>query len=225
MNYLWIPDSDVTGIRSVGQGRIAEILSQKDEDRRLVFEEAAGISKYRYRKAECERKLNYTNDNLIRTGDIITELEGRVGPLEEQSKKARLYIDLQAELKTLEISLWLYELNRMENDIEKAKNDFDTAGITLEFNRKSADSSDAEIEAMYGEIRLKDIENENLRQEISMTETDISGLREKIALLKNNIENSRFNIERIEKEILAHSEREGDISRTIEENIVKKETV
>ena len=86
-----------SGYSIIGQGRISEIISKKSEDRRGIFEEAAGISKYRYKKSEAERKLEKTDDNLSRVTDILSELEGRVGPLERDAEKARKYLELYAE--------------------------------------------------------------------------------------------------------------------------------
>ena len=94
------------GYSIVGQGKIAEIVSQKSEERRGVFEEAAGISKYRWRKQEAERKLDRTEDNLVRVRDILTELETRVEPLKRQSEKALKFLDLREELKGIEVSAY-----------------------------------------------------------------------------------------------------------------------
>ena len=93
------------GYSVIGQGKIDEILSQKSDDRRRIFEEAAGIVKYRTRKEETERKLEQTKLNLIRINDILSEIEMNLGPLEEQSKKAKQYLNLRDQLKSIEIGL------------------------------------------------------------------------------------------------------------------------
>ena len=99
------------GYSIVGQGKIDSILSTKSEDRRQIFEEAAGISKYRYRKSEAERKLTAAEDNLLRLHDISDELEARVGPLKEQSTKAQKFLELSDRKKELEIGLWIHTLD------------------------------------------------------------------------------------------------------------------
>ena len=101
------------GYSIIGQGRIAEIVSSKSTDRREVFEEAAGISRFRYRKEEAERKLDKTEENLLRLGDKIEELELQVGPLKEQAAVAKQYLLLRDELKTAEISLWMATLDKL----------------------------------------------------------------------------------------------------------------
>ena len=95
------------GYSIIGQGRIDAIVSARSEDRREIFEEAAGISRYRYRKAESEHQLDAAEENLVRLRDILSELEGRVGPLKEQSEKAQSFLTLSEEKKGLEIAVWL----------------------------------------------------------------------------------------------------------------------
>jgi len=102
------------GYSIIGQGRIDEILSRKGEDRRLVFEEAAGIVKFRARKEEADKKLARTRDNMSRVDDILDELNNRLVPLEEQAKNARIYLDLSAELKVLDLNLFLVRSDKME---------------------------------------------------------------------------------------------------------------
>ena len=100
------------GYSIIGQGKIDSIVSAKSEDRREIFEEAAGISRFRYRKEEAERRLEKAEENLIRLHDILNELEERVGPLREQAEKAEKFIALDSEKKELEIGLWLETLER-----------------------------------------------------------------------------------------------------------------
>ena len=102
------------GYSIIGQGRIDEILSSKSEERRHIFEEAAGIVKYRTRKEEAEKKLESTKQNLVRINDIVTEIENQLGPLEMQAEKAKIFLGLREKLKYLEIGLFI-------NGIEKNK--------------------------------------------------------------------------------------------------------
>ena len=109
------------GYSNIGQGRIDEILSLKSGDRREIFEEAAGISKYRHRKEETERKLAATEDNLLRIGDKVSELELQLEPLKQQSEKAKKYLELKDELKGVEVAVWLDTLDRLSAAAKKAE--------------------------------------------------------------------------------------------------------
>ena len=110
------------GYSMIGQGKIDSIVSSKSEDRRVIFEEAAGISRYRYKKLESERKLKHTEDNLLRLRDIVTELEERVGPLKTQSRKAEKFLEYSGEKKDIEIALWVNTLNN-SNRVLKEEQD------------------------------------------------------------------------------------------------------
>ena len=105
------------GYSMIGQGRIDEIVGSKSDERRDIFEEAAGISKYRYRRADTERKLAHSEENLIRLRDIMSELEVRVKPLKEQSEKAKEFLSVSDEKKQLEIGLWLHTLNKSNEQL------------------------------------------------------------------------------------------------------------
>ena len=100
------------GYSIIGQGSVSQILSTKAEDRRSIFEEAAGVSKYKYKREEAERKLAGTEENLVRINDIVHELEGQIEPLRKQSEKARKYMELYAEFKALDVNLSLIALER-----------------------------------------------------------------------------------------------------------------
>ena len=108
------------GYSIIGQGRIEEIVSSKPTQRREIFEEAAGISKYRYRKAEAEKKLESAYENLLRLKDIMAELQDRLEPLREQSEKAQRFLQLSEEKKTLEISLWTHTMENTRQRLEEA---------------------------------------------------------------------------------------------------------
>ena len=151
------------GYSIIGQGRIDEILSTRSGDRREIFEEAAGISRFRHRKEESERKLERTEENLVRINDKISELELQVEPLRRQSETARKYLVLRDELRLLEISLWLENLDTLKADARKLEADFRAAGVQRDQARTALDELYAEGER-YGErMREKDVEAENLR--------------------------------------------------------------
>ena len=107
------------GYSIIGQGKIDEILSNKSEDRRHIFEEAAGIVKYKNRKQEAEKKLEQTKLNLLRINDIVTEIESNIEPLKIQSEKARKFLDLREQLKNVEIGLFLYNIDDYKSKVEE----------------------------------------------------------------------------------------------------------
>ena len=124
------------GYSSIGQGRIDEILSLRSEDRRGVFEEAAGITKFRARKEEAERRLAATEDNLTRIRDLYDELGRQLEPLEKQAEKTEKFLVLRDELRVLEVSLWLEQLERLKGEAEKRSRDAEVCRRQLE-NAKS----------------------------------------------------------------------------------------
>ena len=147
------------GYSIIGQGRIDEILSRKGEDRRTVFEEAAGIVKYRARKEEADRKLSRTMENMARVDDILDELKRQLGPLEEQSKSARIYLDLAEKLKELDMNLFLVRSDRMEAklreydaDLQGIRAAMDEAEYTLQEKAAERDRRQEEITALDGRI-------------------------------------------------------------------------
>ena len=107
------------GYSIIGQGKIDEILSNKSEDRRHIFEEAAGIVKYRTRKEETERKLEQTKLNLLRINDILSEIESNLEPLQQQAEKAKKYLNLKEELKNIEVGLFLYNIEKLKKSLEE----------------------------------------------------------------------------------------------------------
>ncbi|MBE6564007.1 MAG: chromosome segregation protein SMC [Ruminococcaceae bacterium] len=121
-----------TGYSIISQGKAAEIVSQKSEERRTIFEEAAGISKFRYKKHESERKLEATKNNLDRVTDILSELEGRVVPLGKEAEKAKRYLEVFESKKRADISLWLYDVKNTHEALEKTENDLAVAAKELE---------------------------------------------------------------------------------------------
>lgn len=113
------------GYSIIGQGKIDEILSNKSEDRRHIFEEAAGIVKYRTRKAESEKKLEQTKLNLLRINDIISEIESNIDPLKIQAEKAKQFLDLREELKSIEVGLFLYNIETYKEKLEQIIKDIE----------------------------------------------------------------------------------------------------
>ncbi|MBQ8214674.1 MAG: chromosome segregation protein SMC [Clostridia bacterium] len=154
-----------SGYSIIGQGRIAEIISKKSEDRRGIFEEAAGISKYRYKKSEAERKLEKADDNLSRVTDILGELQGRVGPLEKDAEKARKYLELYGQKKEVDVGLWLYEIDSIRERTAKLQADYEISKHELEMAEDSLQSLERQSERLLQRVRENREQSENAGKE------------------------------------------------------------
>lgn len=203
------------GYSIVGQGKIAEIVSSKGEERRQIFEEAAGISKYRYRKNEAERKLNHTEDNLVRVRDILGELTERVEPLRKQSEKAIRYLDLREELKGIEVSALLEITDAKRAESVKTGELYDNAVREFEEAKIQLDEHNEKSDRLYAEIKETDSEIDSQRERLAKLEADGAAIENERAIIKNNIENHKVNIVRIETELAGWSQREEDIKAQI----------
>ncbi len=205
------------GYSNIGQGRVDEILSLKSADRREIFEEAAGISKYRHRKEETERKLQHTEDNLMRIGDKVSELELQLEPLKIQSEKAKKYLELKDELQGVEVAVWLDRLEKLSADAKKAEEDFASASFVLQQAHDDLDNLYVRSEELGAELRSRDEELENIRVKVSMLEGIHQQLDGQIAVLRGNVENNNGNIGRIESELQGADDRSGGITTQVEQ--------
>ena len=154
------------GYSIIGQGRIAEILSKKSEDRRNIFEEAAGISKFRYRKTESERKLAETEANMLRVSDVLSELEGRVGPLERDAEKAKKYLELYEEKKKTDVALWIYDSARLHDEEEAAAAALKLSEHELEMAEDTLAGFERQYDKLFEESQRTKLESEKLLGEI-----------------------------------------------------------
>ena len=204
------------GYSIIGQGKVDEILSNKSEDRRHIFEEAAGIVKYRARKEETEKKLEQTKLNLLRINDIIIEIEGNLEPLQLQSDKAKKYLNLKEELKNIEIGLFIYNIDKYKKDLEALAQDEDIMKSTLnqeegklekikilkeelkdeidEITTKIEEmqnigfESQKKIEQCNSNINVAEAKIQSNKEIAERNKIEISELQEKIASLKSDIE-------------------------------------
>lgn len=183
------------GYSIVGQGRIAEIISKKSEDRRNIFEEAAGITKYRYRKSESQRKLSETESNMERVGDIAAELESRVAPLERDASKARKYLELFEKKKQLDISLWMYDMDRQRAALEKTEADTKMSEHELEMAEDTKRQLEERIERSYEASRRNREESARVQDQINGVRESRSKLENDARLAENNAEHSRRRLE------------------------------
>lgn len=197
------------GYSIIGQGRIDEILSNKSEDRRMLFEEAAGIVKYRTRSFEASNKLAKERENLVRVNDIIATLESQVGPLEVQAEKAKKFISLSNKLKTVEVNRFVIEADRFENDIKEVEKTISQLGNdvlrehrqeeVLQKKRTSLKSDLSNVDLQYEEnsnsIGEKRSQVEQKENDIKMCESEIQHFNENIERLNKNIDQNKKAIE------------------------------
>lgn len=205
------------GYSIIGQGRIDEILSAKSGDRREIFEEAAGISKYRYRKEEAERKLEATRQNLVRINDKIAELEITVGPLKEQAEVAKKYLVLRDELRVVETSVWMATLDRLKITSQKTRADFEIASEQLTREQAELEALYAKAEELAERMRASDVEMEAARAELSECERSLAERESEADVTESRIRSLEENIARIEQEIAEQSGREQSLSEQIAE--------
>ena len=213
------------GYSIIGQGKIDEILSNKSEDRRRIFEEAAGIVKYRTRKAESEKKLEQTKLNLLRINDILSEIEANIEPLRLQADKAKQFLDLREELKSIEVGLFIYNIDTYKQKLEQIIKDEEII--------KSQEQDENEKMSHIKEMK------EKLKQEIDQVTTQIEELQNlgfessnkiekinsEIGISNERMQNNSANHERIEKEIDEVKHRIKELEEESEQKQNKKENL
>lgn len=172
------------GYSIIGQGRIAEILSKKSEDRRNFFEEAAGISKFRFKKQEAERKLQDTENNMVRVRDILSELEGRVEPLRRDSEKARRYLELYDTKKKADVALWLYDTQKLSSDIRACEEACALSENELALIAESLSSLEAQNDRLDEQQRSNRLRSEQLLTQIRDHTKNINHLDNAFQLLQ-----------------------------------------
>lgn len=205
------------GYSLIGQGKIAEIIRAKSTDRREIFEEAAGIAKFRYRKNESERSLARAEENLVRLRDIMSELEGRVEPLREQSQKAKRYLELAGQKKELEISLWIDTIEKSNQELKDQSDRMLVCGERHAAAEAQMEKLEVDIQATFEQMQACLVENENLRQQKTELEQEIAAANAEIAVAQNDILHHRQNCERIEGEIAGQEQTAGDTEARIAE--------
>ena len=201
------------GYSNIGQGRIDEILSRKSAERREIFEEAAGISKYRHRKEETERKLAHTEDNLLRIGDKVSELELQLEPLRVQSEKAKKYLELKDELQGAEVAVWLDRLEKLSAEAKKAEEDFVSASFVLQQAHEDLEKLYAATEQMGNDLRNQNGEVDSIRVKLSMLEAMHQQIEGQIAILEASVQNNEENIRRNQADLQGQESRSDGITQ------------
>lgn len=204
------------GYSIIGQGRIAEIVSGKSAERREVLEEAAGISRYRYRKDEAERRLARTDENLLRINDKIEELELQVKPLKEQAEVAKRYLTLRDELRVAEVSLWMSDLDTLREQSGTLESEYNETKAALEAAKRELQGLYSRSEVLTERMRAKDVEAEARRSELSGAQSRIAEQEARAAALQSRIESSEQNAARMRTEMSELTGRVQEIQGQIE---------
>ena len=189
------------GYSIIGQGRIAEIVGAKSNERRDIFEEAAGISKFRYKKLEAERKLTSAQENLVRLTDILSELEGRVEPLKIQSEKAERFIKLAEKRKTLEISVWVNRLDELKSKLEALEEKILVSRNEYENIENDIRHEEEKISEGYARMQESTEKSDELRRKMLEEEQEASEMKSGIAVFENDIKHCEEAIEAARKSI------------------------
>ena len=205
------------GYSMIGQGKIDSIVSSKSEDRREIFEEAAGISRYRYRKIDAERKLKNTEENLLRLRDIVTELEERVGPLKKQSEKAQKFLELSEEKRGLEIALWLLTLDKSQESLKEQEEKIAIARAQYDAAEQALKDIQEENDQIYFKTGSLSSKAEELRNQVSSLDSEIAAKRADISVAENDILHNNGNIARLQGEIEQADKNADELDKTIAE--------
>ena len=213
------------GYSIIGQGKIDEILSNKSEDRRRIFEEAAGIVKYRTRKAESEKKLEQTKLNLLRINDILSEIEANIEPLKLQADKAKQFLDLREELKSIEVGLFLYNIENYKEKLSQVIKDEEIMQSQKQDEDEKMSKLQEAKEELKQEIDSITINIEEL-QNIGFESTNkIEKINSEIGISNERIQNNTLNKERLEKEIEETRNKIAELEEEITQKKTKKENL
>lgn len=206
------------GYAIIGQGRIAEIISAKSSDRRDIFEEASGISGFRYKKSEAERKLNSAQENILRLADIISELKGRVGPLKIQAEQAEKFIELAQQRKRIEVSLWVKKLGEIKLSVTELDSEKVRAEKNYSDNQSEIEVQEERLQKSVREMQECTVRSDMIRKKMIEREREFSEKKSLIAVYGNDIEHCRTAVENSEKGI-------EENRRTLEEISAQRDSI
>ncbi len=206
------------GYSIIGQGQIDKILSGKPEERRELFDEAAGIVKFKKRKVAAQKKLEDEKQNLVRVNDILSELEKQIGPLEKQSETAKIYLKKKEELKTLDVNMFLLENNRLQEQLKNAQDKFEIASNELEQTTAQYEKIKEEYEQIQGQIEQLDETIESDRSSLTDTSVLRGKLEGEINVLKEQIKSAQSNEEHF-------NARKTAVSKEMDARLLDKEGI
>lgn len=215
------------GYSMVGQGKIDSIISAKNEDRRELFEEAAGISRFRHKRRDAERRLEQAQENLVRLLDILGELESRVGPLKKQSEKAKEFLTLAEEKKTLEIGVWVAKINRFTNDLREQKHRLEAADASYEICNNEIGQLEQEIENITQKVAETNVKIDELRATVVSFDEAALHKENEISVLQAQLSHHNETVERLKNDIADSNSSGASLQEQMEERrafIVENET-
>ncbi len=194
------------GYSVVGQGKISEVISQKSDERRHIFEEAAGISKFRYRKNDANKKLAETDANLVRVTDIATEIGSRIGTLEKEAENAKKYLVLAERKKELEVSIWFDKITKAALESEKYELKTKEARENYEAKEREIEQSEQRTEIAVQHKQEAVLESERIREELAEKESEKANLESLRSLSKNDIAHHEATRNSLALQIKEHTE-------------------
>ena len=218
------------GYSIIGQGKIADIISRKSDERRSIFEDASGIAKYRHKKSESERKLAATEDNMTRINDIFVEVEAQVAPLEKEAEKAKKAIELLETKKRVDVQLWLYDTEKLRADVNKCEQSFKESEFQLNNAEDSirslekqnerlfeiSQSNKAESEELLRQIREQTEINHRLDSEYNIDDTNIAHTKEMMAAAEGACESTKKSIAAEEQSDVARAQKISELEASLD---------
>ena len=225
------------GYSIIGQGRIAEMVSRKSEERRSTFEDASGIAKYRYKKNEAERKLKDTEDNMARVNDIFSELSARIGPLQKDAEKAKRAIELMENKKKADVSLWLYDTEKLRGELTAAEEALQHASFDLNAAEDAIQSLETQNAKLFEASQDSKKESEELltkiheqtelchklESEYRVAENTISHAKDLIAATQGSVSSTEKSVQAEIDAAASHASKIAELQNLENELTVKQE--
>lgn len=205
------------GYSLVGQGRVADLVSSRSSQRRDMLEEAAGISQFRYRRTDANRRLDQAEENLVRLRDILLELDGRIGPLKIQSEKAARYLEFAGEKKNIEIGLWIHTIEQSKTLLKEQEHKLSLASLQQEQVNEQLEKLAQQIEQNVEFSRSHTLEIEQVRQSASQLEEQAVAIDAQVSIEENSIAHNQAAIERITKDMMQAASTQDHIDGQIAE--------
>ncbi len=203
------------GYSMVSQGKIAELISSKSGERREMFEEAAGISHFRYKRHDALKRLSQAEENLVRLRDILTELESRVGPLKTQSEKAQKFLVLAEERKNLEIGIWLHNIEKTQEKLKEQDRKIDIASVQYKDAQRQLEEIEQKMNNIIEKNHEINVKIEEVRSSTSHFEEQAAELEAQAKVYENSILHNKESIERLEKDKLTANQDDADIDAQV----------
>lgn len=208
-----------SGYSIIGQGKVEEIINSKPEDRRAIFEEAAGIAKFKAKKIEAERKLNRTQDNLTRINDIISEIDRQLAPLKRQSETAKIYLELKEKLKNLEVNAYIYQYDYAASNKAAIQEKIDAILEEMELRQKSLDDTINDYNDTYNEINGLDDNISSIRDKILELTVILEKQTGETNLVREKLRNIESEMNRSEQELIKNQEKETELKGNINKSV------